>query len=177
MKFVALPLVGAWVIEPTPSHDSRGFFCRTFCRHELTSRGLSAEIDQCSLSFNHHSGTLRGMHYQVAPHQEVKIIRCTRGAVYDVIIDLRPDSATFKRWAAVTLTADNGWQIYVPQGMAHGFLTLTDGSELFYQISTPYHPESARGVRWNDPSFAIDWPAEPRIIADRDQQWPDFHTA
>ncbi|MBF0124995.1 MAG: dTDP-4-dehydrorhamnose 3,5-epimerase [Magnetococcales bacterium] len=174
MKFSPLPLVGAWLIEPTPFHDARGFFSRTFCQTELASQNLVTTVNQCSVSFNHQRGTLRGMHYQVDPYPEVKIVRCSRGAVYDVIIDLRPDSPTFRQWTGVALTADNGLQIYVPAGMAHGFLTLADGSELYYQISEAYHPECARGVRWNDPTFAITWPDEVRVIADRDQQWPNF---
>ena len=174
MKFTPLPLQGAFLIEPEPIADARGFFARTFCREEFSTHGLNPELQQCSLSFNTLKGTLRGMHYQTEPHQEVKLVRCTMGSIHDVIIDLRPDSATFRRWTSVRLTAENRTSIYIPEGVAHGFLTLDDNCEVFYQMSEPFHPGSIAGVRWNDPAFAIQWPEDPCVISDRDRDYPDF---
>jgi dTDP-4-dehydrorhamnose 3,5-epimerase len=172
--FTETPLVGAFVIEPEPLEDSRGLFARTWCRTEFQERGLETRIAQCSTSLNTTRGTLRGMHYQGSPYGETKIVRCTRGSMYDVIIDLRPDSPTFTRHFGLVLTADNHRMVYVPTGFAHGFQTLEDGTELFYQVSEVYAPEYARGVRWNDPVFGIQWPDADRIIVDRDRDYPDF---
>jgi dTDP-4-dehydrorhamnose 3,5-epimerase len=172
--FTETPLGGAFVIEPEPLEDARGLFARTWCRNEFEARGLEIRIAQCSTSLNRTRGTLRGMHYQAPPHAETKVVRCTRGSIYDVIIDLRLDSPTFTRHFAVVLTADNRRMVYVPTGFAHGFQTLEDGTEVFYQISEPYAPAAARGVRWNDPAFGIRWPDADRILADRDRDYPDF---
>lgn len=175
MIFTETALPGAWVVEPEPVHDERGFFARTFDRDAFATRGLCTAFAQCSVSYNHRAGTLRGLHFQAAPHEEAKLVRCTAGAVFDVIVDLRPGSATRGRWAAVELSAENRRALYIPEGFAHGFQSLADGSELFYQISVPYRPESARGVRWDDPAFAIAWPeAERRIVSARDRSYPDF---
>ena len=174
MIFTETPLRGAFVIEPEPLADGRGLFARTWCRNEFAARGLETRIAQCSTSLNPTRGTLRGMHYQVAPHAETKLVRCTRGALYDVIIDLRPGSPTFTRHFGVVLTADNRTMVYVPAGFAHGFQTLEDGTELFYQISEFHASEAGRGVRWDDPAFGIRWPDAERIIAERDRAYPDF---
>lgn len=174
MKFLPTPLAGAYIIELEPQQDERGSFTRTFCREEFVRRGLRFEFAQCSVSLNHRRGTLRGMHYQIKPHQEAKLIRCTRGRMHDVIVDLRTGSPSLKQWLAVELSADNGRMIYVPEGFAHGFLTLADDTEVFYQISEVHHPESARGLRWNDPAFGIAWPEPVQVISDRDRDYPDF---
>jgi dTDP-4-dehydrorhamnose 3,5-epimerase len=175
--FVETPVAGALVVEPQPIEDERGFFARTFSAEEFAERGLDVRVDQCSVSFNARAGTLRGMHYQAAPHGETKLVRCTRGAIFDVAVDLRPDSPTYLRWAGLELTAENGRALYVPEGCAHGFQTLTDGAEVLYQISTPYVPDAARGVRWDDPAFGIEWPEAPpggRTMSARDAEYPDF---
>jgi dTDP-4-dehydrorhamnose 3,5-epimerase len=172
--FTETKLRGAFIIEPEPVEDERGFFARAWCRREFAARGLNSTVAQCGLSFNKKRGTLRGMHYQVAPYEEVKIVRCTRGAIYDVIIDLRPESPTFKQYIAVVLSAENRKALYVPERVAHGLQTLEDETEVFYQISEFYAPESARGVRWNDPTFAIEWPPAERTIIERDATYPDF---
>ena len=174
MIFTETPLPGAFIIEAEPLEDSRGLFARTWCLAEFEARGLETRIAQCSTSLSTVSGTLRGMHYQVSPRAETKLVRCTRGSIYDVIIDLRPESPMFTRHFGVVLTADNRKMIYVPTGFAHGFQTLQDGTELFYQVSEFYSPEHARGVRWNDPVFGIGWPDAERTIADRDRDYPDF---
>jgi dTDP-4-dehydrorhamnose 3,5-epimerase len=162
------------VIDLEKRTDERGFFARTYCEREFDSHKLYSRFVQCNTSFNKLKGTLRGMHFQEAPHGEVKLIRCTRGAIYDVIIDLRPESATFKKYFAAVLSAENGRMLYVPQRFAHGFQTLEDNTEVFYQMSQFYAPEHARGVRWNDPAFGIEWPEGERIILDRDQSYGDF---
>ena len=174
MIFTPTPLPGAIIVEPEPHEDARGLFARTWCRQEFEAHGLETRLAQCSTSFNKRKGTLRGMHYQAAPMAETKLVRCTRGAIFDVIIDLRPDSPTFTRHVAVTLTAENRTALYVPVGFAHGFQTLADDTEVFYQISELYSAEHARGVRWNDPAFAIAWPEDERIITERDRTYPDF---
>ena len=174
MKFSPTVLAGAYVIDIEPVPDERGFFARSWCHEEFSRHGLNPDLAQCSISFNKKRGTLRGMHYQAKPHEETKVVRCTRGAIYDVILDLRPESSTFRKWIAVELSADNRRMLYIPAGLAHGFQSLTDDTEVFYQISTPYHPESARGVRWNDPAFGIEWPVMERVISDKDRQYPDF---
>jgi dTDP-4-dehydrorhamnose 3,5-epimerase len=177
MIFQETSLPGAFVIEPERFEDERGFFARTWCRREFAQRGLSVELAQCNTSFNTKKGTLRGMHFQVAPHAEIKLVRCTRGAIYDAIIDLRPDSPAYRRWFAVELTAENLRQLYIPAGFAHGFQTLADGSEVFYQMSEFYHPDSARGVRWDDPALGIIWPLPVSVISPRDRTYPLLETS
>ncbi|MEW6585079.1 MAG: dTDP-4-dehydrorhamnose 3,5-epimerase [Nitrospirota bacterium] len=174
MRFTGTGLKGVCVVEPEKLEDERGFFARTWCLREFKERGLNFQLVQCSVSFNTKKGTLRGMHYQTAPHEEAKLVRCTMGSVYDVIIDLRKDSETYKRWLAVELTAENHRMLYIPEGFAHGFLTLADDTEVFYQMSEFYHPDCARGVRWNDPAFSIRWPTNVTVISDRDRTYQDF---
>jgi dTDP-4-dehydrorhamnose 3,5-epimerase len=177
MRFLETGLQGAWVIEPEPHGDERGFLARTFCAREFVARGLCTQWVQCSTVVNAARGTLRGLHFQRAPHAEVKLVRCTAGAVYDAIVDLRPESPSFRRWFAVELSAANRRMVYVPEGFAHGMQTLTEDAELFYMMSEFYAPEVAGGVRWDDPAFGIPWPAPPpdgRIISGRDQNWPDY---
>src|SRR5262245_7378870 len=174
MTFTETGLAGAFVLDINPSEDERGFFARSWCSDEAAARGLESRMVQCSISSNARKGTLRGLHYQVAPFQEAKLVRCTAGAIYDVIVDLRPGSPTRCRYVGVELSAANHRTLYVPKGFAHGFLTLMDESEVFYQISEFYHPDAQRGVRWNDPAFAIAWPAPPAIISPRDATYADF---
>lgn len=174
MEFLKTKLPGVFEIHIEAKPDERGFFARTWCPMEFEVQGLAGKLVQCSLSFNKRKGTLRGMHYQVAPYEETKLIRCTQGAIYDVVVDLRPGSPTFKNWVAVELTSEKHNMIYVPQGCAHGFLTLEDGAEVIYQMSEVQHAESARGVRWDDPTFQIEWPARVEVISERDQNYPDF---
>ena len=174
MIFTPTPLAGAFVIEPEPIPDARGLFARTWCQRELEAHELDGHLAQCSTSFNKRKGTLRGMHYQVAPFAETKIVRCTRGSMYDVILDLRPESPTFRRHFGATLTADNRKAMYIPKGFAHGFQTLEDDTEVLYQISEFYSPEHSRGVRWNDPAFGIAWPPDERILSERDRAYSDF---
>jgi len=167
-------LKGAFLIEPEELQDERGSFARIWCERELAAQGLNSKLAQCSISFNLKKGTLRGVHYQVAPHEEAKLVRCTSGAIHDVIIDLRPESAAFKRYFATVLSANNRKMLYVPERFAHGFQTLEDRTEVLYLITEFYSPEHARGVRWDDPAFAIAWPPAERIISYRDQTYPDF---
>jgi dTDP-4-dehydrorhamnose 3,5-epimerase len=174
MKFIPMSLAGAYVVEMEPVADERGFFARFWCRDEFRAAGLNSNVEQSSISFNRKRGTLRGMHYQAAPHEEVKLVRCTRGAIWDVLLDLRTNSSTFRRWVAVELTANNGKMAYVPAGFAHGFQTLTDEAEVQYQISEAYHAELTRGVRWNDPAFGIEWPLPDPILSARDREFLDF---
>lgn len=175
MTFCDTPLADVLVIEPERIEDERGFFARTFAHDEFARRGLRTSFAQCSVSYNRKAGTLRGMHLQKAPHEETKLIRCTRGAIFDVALDLRPGSASYRRWFAVELTAENRRMIYIPEGVAHGFQALTDDSEVFYQISVPFDAASATGVRWDDPAFEIEWPpAAARVISARDRSYPDF---
>lgn len=171
MKFAETRLKGAYAIVPDLIEDERGFFARTFCQKEFEAHGLRPTLVQCSVSFNKKKGTLRGMHYQVPPHEEAKLVRCTRGAIYDVVLDLRPSSPTFKQWVAEELTAANRRMVYIPEGFAHGFQTLADHTEVSYQMSEFYHPECARGVRWDDPAFKIDWPVADAIVSKRDQSY------
>lgn len=171
MIFKETKLKGSYLIEIEPIEDERGFFARTFCRKEFEAQGIQFNIVQCNTSYNKKRGTLRGMHYQVKPHEEAKLVRCTRGAVYDVLIDLRPDSPTFKQWNAVELSPENRQLLFVPKGVAHGFQTLEDNTELMYQMSEYYHPEVARGVRWNDPTFGIMWPLSSPVLSDRDRSY------
>jgi dTDP-4-dehydrorhamnose 3,5-epimerase len=174
MVFTETSLKGAFFIDLDRLEDERGFFARSWCQRELQAHGLNAELLQCNISHNRTRGTLRGLHYQVAPHEEVKLVRCTRGAVYDVIVDLRPDSDTFLKHVGLTLTAENHRALYVPAGVGHGFLTLADESDVFYQMSQFYEPLAARGVRYDDPAFAISWPEPVVVISDRDRTYPDF---
>lgn len=174
MIFTETKLNGVFIINIEPIEDERGLFARSWCREEFEVHGLNPELAQCNISFNKKKGTLRGMHYQKPPHEEAKLVRCTLGAIFDVIIDLRPDSPTYKQWVGEELTAQNHRMFYVPRMFAHGFVTLTDSTEVFYQMSTQYAPESATGVRWDDPVFNIHWPEQPKIISQRDQSYPDF---
>ena len=174
MIFKPTELPDSYVIEPERVGDIRGYFARTFCETDFAARGLNTRIVQCSVSLNHRKGTLRGMHYQIAPFGETKLVRCNRGAIYDVVIDLRRDSPAFKKYFAIQLDEHNGKMIYVPDGLAHGFQTLEDDTEVFYQMSQIYSAEHARGVRWNDRAFGISWPEDERTILERDQKYPDF---
>jgi dTDP-4-dehydrorhamnose 3,5-epimerase len=172
------PLAGAFELVPEPIEDERGFFARVWDRDELAALGLEVGSSQCSVAFNHAAGTLRGLHFQAEPHAETKLVRCTRGAVHDVIVDIRPGSATFARWTAVELSERNRTTLYVPKGFAHGYQTLEDGSEVWYQMADPYVPESQRGLRWDDPRLGIEWPpAARRVISARDEAWPPFAEA
>lgn len=157
-----------------PHRDERGYFARTWCKEEFAAHNLNARLAQCSTSFNRQRGTLRGLHYQAEPYAETKLIRCTRGAVYDVIVDIRPQSPSFKQWLSVELTAENLLMLYVPEGFAHGFQTLEDDTELFYQISEFYHPECSRGIAFDDPAFDFRWPIAERIMSERDRNFPAF---
>jgi dTDP-4-dehydrorhamnose 3,5-epimerase len=174
MIFAETTLKGAFLVELERREDERGFFARTWCQREFEAHGLYTRWVQCNISFNKRTGTLRGMHYQAAPYAEAKLVRCTRGAVYDVILDLRRGSPTFKQWLAVELTTDNRRMLFIPEGFAHGFQTLADDTEVFYQMSQLFAPEYAKGVRWNDPAFDIAWPADERTISGRDRNYPDF---
>ena len=174
MIFTETKLKGAFLVEPELMKDERGFFARSFCENEFKEHGLKSRVLQCNLSFNGAKGTLRGMHYQISPFAEAKLVSCTRGAVYDVIIDLRPDSSTYCQWFAAELTAENYRMLYIPEGFAHGFQTLTENTMVFYQMYEFYHPEAARGVRWDDPTFAIKWPLTARNITKKDRTYPDF---
>ena len=175
MIFKETKLSGAFLLELERFEDERGFFARTWSEKEFAERGLQSFLAECNISFNKKKGTLRGMHYQAPPHGQAKIVRCTKGSIYDVVIDLRNDSPTFKQSVGVQLTASNRLTLYVPIGFAHGFQTLEDDTEVFYQMSSPYVAESGRGVRWNDPAFAIHWPDDtPVIINERDRAYPDF---
>ena len=174
MRFTEQSLSGVFIVAPERHIDRRGHFARTFCRDEFVSHGLAGDFVQCNTSYNARRGTLRGMHFQRAPHEETKLVRCTRGAIFDVVLDLRPDAPTFCRWRAVELTADNGLALYVPGGFAHGFQSLTDEAEVFYQMSEQFHPESAGAVRWDDPAFGIEWPIRLPILSDNDASYQDF---
>ncbi|MDX6718813.1 MAG: dTDP-4-dehydrorhamnose 3,5-epimerase [Solirubrobacteraceae bacterium] len=175
MRFEETPLRGAWVIEPDRVEDERGYFARTYDRDEFAARGIELPVVHCNTSLNDRAGTLRGMHLQVAPHGEPKLVRCTRGAIYDVIVDLRPDSPTHLAWFGAELSEENGRALYAPVGLAHGFQTLRDASEVLYMMGHEYIPSAASGVRWDDPAFAIAWPpASPRVISERDASFPDY---
>ncbi len=174
MRITETPIAGAFLIEIDPIADERGFFARTWCVNELRRHGLQAGLVQCSLSHNRKRGTLRGLHRQVAPHEETKIVRCPRGGIYDVILDLRPDSPTYRRWHGAELSETNHRALYIPGGVAHGFQTLVDDSDVHYQMSEFFHPESARGVRWDDPAFGIAWPIADPIMSQRDRSYPAF---
>jgi dTDP-4-dehydrorhamnose 3,5-epimerase len=174
MIFVETEVAGAFIIEPEKFEDERGFFALTWSQREFAERGLNSKLVECNLSVNVRKGTLRGMHYQSEPFAQAKLVRCTAGAIYDVAVDLRPDSATFKKWEAVELSADNRRMLYIPEGCAHGFQTLEAASEVFYQMSEVYAPNCSGGVRWNDAAFGIEWPEDERIVIDRDRNYPDF---
>ena len=174
MIFKETRLKRAFIIELEKLVDERGFFARSWCQKEFEAHGLNPNLVQCNISFNERKGTLRGMHYQDAPFPEAKVVRCTQGAIYDVVVDLRCDSPDFRRWVGLTLTASERNMVYVPPGFGHGFVTLEDRSEVFYQMSEFYHPELSRGVRWNDPAFQIAWPEKVEVISDRDRSYPDF---
>jgi dTDP-4-dehydrorhamnose 3,5-epimerase len=172
--FTETKLKGAYLIEVQKLEDDRGFFGRTFCQKELGQLGLNPNVVQANVSNNKKKGTLRGMHYQMVPYSEVKIVRCTRGAIYDVIIDMRPESPTYKQWIGAELTGENYTMLYVPENFAHGFQTLEDDTEVIYQVSQFYTPGSEHGIRYDDSAFRIDWPLEVRVISDKDRSWPDY---
>jgi dTDP-4-dehydrorhamnose 3,5-epimerase len=175
LKITPTTIAGVFLVDIERLSDDRGFFARTSCVREFAEHGLNTAWVQSSISYNQKKGTLRGMHYQAEPAPETKLVRCTAGAVFDVVVDLRPDSATFRQWLGVELSAENRRAIYIPPGIAHGFQTLADETELFYQISEFFRPELSRGVRWDDPAFKIDWPAaDPRIMSERDRSYPDL---
>lgn len=174
MEFTAGPVTGAFLVDLEERSDERGFFARGFATDEFKARGLDPAVVQANISFNHRRGTLRGMHWQEPPHAETKLIRCTRGAVFDVVVDIRADSPSYLRWMAAELTADNRRAMYAPRGVAHGYLTLTDDAEVHYQVSHPFTPEADRGARWDDPAFAIEWPFPPVLVSARDAGHPPF---
>jgi len=174
MRFSEVSLLGAYLIEVEESSDERGSFGRTFCRREYQAHGLNPDVAQRSTSVNPRAGTLRGMHYQLAPHAEAKTIRCTRGAIFDVIVDLRADSPTYLQWFGIELSAQNRKLLYVPPGLAHGFESLTAQAEVDYQMSEEHRPELGRGIRWDDPAFGIRWPLRPQVMSVRDRDYPDF---
>lgn len=176
MLFQTTPLPGVFILEPERKEDDRGFFARTWCEKEFAAHGLETRFVQCSISFNHKSGTVRGMHYQAPPHEETKVVRCTAGAIYDVVLDLRTGSPTYGIWTAAELTATNRRAFYIPKGCAHGLQTLADDTDILYMISEAYVQESSRGVRWDDTAFGIQWPLAVTCISDRDRAYPD-HTS
>ncbi len=174
MQFNSTPLPGACLIDLEKRGDDRGFFARVFCEQEFRAQGLASRFVQVNNSLSADKGTLRGMHYQLAPHAETKLVRCIRGAIWDVILDLRPDSPTFCQHFGAELSAENRRMMYVPKGFAHGFITLHDDTEAFYFADEPYAPDNERGIRWNDPHFRIEWPAKPAVLSDRDRDQRDF---
>jgi dTDP-4-dehydrorhamnose 3,5-epimerase len=177
MKFTESRIPGAWIVDITAIRDDRGFFAMTWLPAEFRAHGIEPDLAQCNLAFNHKRGTLRGMHFQHAPHAQAKIIRCTRGALLDVIVDLRPASPAYCHWEAVELTADNRRMLYMPEGIAHGYLTLADDTEAYYHASAPWEPKAEGGVRWNDPRFGIVLPFAPEVISGKDAAWPDYPAA
>ena len=174
MKFTETKLKGAYIIDLNKLEDDRGFFARAWCQKEFEEHGLNGRLSQANMSYNKRKGTLRGLHYQIAPYQEAKMVRCVRGALYDVIVDLRKDSPTYKQWIGVELTQDNHRMLYVPEDFGHAFITLVDDTVAFYQVSEFYTPGAERGLRWNDPALGIDWPMEPAVVSEKDANWPDF---
>jgi dTDP-4-dehydrorhamnose 3,5-epimerase len=172
MIFTELPLSGAYAVDMQRLEDERGFFARSYCAEEFAARGLGPELRQCSVSYNAHKGTLRGLHYQSAPHEEHKLVRCTAGAIFDVIVDIRASSPTYRQWYATELTADNHLALFIPPGFAHGFVSLTDHTEVYYMISAAHAPEFGRGLRWSDPAIGIEWPLPPAVISARDANYP-----
>jgi dTDP-4-dehydrorhamnose 3,5-epimerase len=177
MIFTETKLKGAYIIDVKRIEDERGFFGRSYCEKEFEEYGLNTNIVQTNVSYNKKKGTLRGMHMQITPYEETKLVRCTRGAIYDVIIDMRENSDTYKQWIGVELTADNYRMLFVPEGFAHGFITLEDNSDVTYQVTQFYTPGSEKGIRWNDPAFNIEWPIEPVVVSEKDQAHPDFEKA
>ncbi|QKT02479.1 dTDP-4-dehydrorhamnose 3,5-epimerase [Ectothiorhodospiraceae bacterium 2226] len=177
MIFEPTTLKDAWLIKPEKLSDKRGFFARTWCQREMEEKGLVARLVQANISYNATRGTLRGMHYQIAPYEETKLVRCTRGAIYDVIIDLREDSPTFRQWFGVDLTAENSHMLYVPEGFAHGYQTLQDDTEVAYQVSEFFTPNSERGIHYQDPAFAVEWPLEVSVISEKDAGWVPYTLA
>jgi len=174
MTFIKTKLPGVMIIEIEPQTDERGFFARVFCAEEFAQHGLNGNVAQSSVSFNHHKGTLRGMHWQSPPHAEDKLVRCTAGSIFDVVVDIGADSPHRGQWYASELSAENRKMLYIPRGYAHGFLTLANNTEIFYQISTPYAPSATRGFRWDDPDVAIKWPLAPTVISARDRTYPNL---
>lgn len=175
MIFKETHLKGAFIVEPERIEDTRGFFARAWCKNEFDTHGLNSRFVQCNISFNKNRGILRGMHYQATPHEEIKLVRCTKGTIYDAIVDLRQGSPTYLKWIGVELTEQNHKMLYVPEGFAHGYQTLSDNTEVFYQVSQFYSPESERGVRWDDPAFGIKWPEiDNLVISEKDKNWPDY---
>jgi dTDP-4-dehydrorhamnose 3,5-epimerase len=174
MLFTETTIVGVWIIDLDPRDDERGWFARSFCQDEYRAHGLNPHIAQCNISVNRKKGTLRGMHYQATPYAEAKTVRCTRGAIYDVALDLRPESPTFLRWFGLELTGENYRMLYIPEGLAHGFQSVTDDSEVLYEMSEFYHPEASCGLRWDDPAFGITWPLPDPVLSDRDRTYPDW---
>ena len=174
MLFTKTELKGAYIIKLEPLEDERGFFARTFCKKEFEAHGLNANIVQCNISFNKKKGTIRGMHYQADPYEEIKLVRCTMGTIYEVIIDIRPDSTSYTQWIAVELTAENYRMLYIPKGFAHWFQAFIDNTEVFYHMSEFYHPECTRGIKWDDPSIRIKWPISNPILSDKDKAFVEF---
>jgi len=177
MIFTPTALTGATIVDIEPRQDERGFFARAWCQNEFEAQGLNGRLAQTNLSYNKKKGTLRGMHYQVPPHAEAKLMRCTRGAIWDMIVDLRPTSSTYRQSLGIELTADNHRMLYVPEGFAHGFITLVDETEVTYQVSEFYTPGAERGVRWNDPALCLEWPIAMQVISEKDAHWPDLAAA
>jgi len=173
MEFTETRLPGAYLVRLKKIADHRGFFARGWCRDEALAHGLNPNMVQLNIGFSPRKGTLRGLHFQLQPHEEAKFVRCTRGAIFDVIVDLRPDSATFRQWLGAELSADGGTLLYAPEGFAHGYQTLTDDAEMYYQTSAPFAPAAAKGVRYNDPAFGIEWPLPVSVISKADEEWPD----
>jgi dTDP-4-dehydrorhamnose 3,5-epimerase len=174
MNFIETGIPGAVIVEPSPRGDARGFFARVWCEKEFGALGLSTRFVQANMSVSTHRATLRGLHYQAAPHSEAKLIRCTRGCIYDVVVDLRPRSPGYGRWIGRELSADNRRMLYVPEGCAHGYQTLADDTEVFYPVTAPYAPDSERGIRFDDPAFGIEWPLEVAVMSEKDRSWPDY---
>jgi dTDP-4-dehydrorhamnose 3,5-epimerase len=175
MQFTETEIRGAFILDAEQIADERGFFARSWARDEFEAHGLNPNLAQCNLSYNHRKGTVRGMHWQAAPHAETKLVRCTQGGIYDVIVDLRADSPTYLRWIGVELTAENRRALYIPEGCGHGFQTLADATEVLYMITEYYTPAAARGMRWNDPAINVAWPLAVTVISERDAQYPDWH--
>ena len=174
MIFSEMELCGAYLVDIESMHDERGFFARSWCGDEFEAHGLNPALVQCNISYNKKKGTLRGMHFQIAPHEEAKLVRCVRGAIYDVIVDLRPDSSTYCCWQGVELNEENRRALYVPEGFAHGFYTLADDTEISYQMSSRFVPGSSAGIRWDDPAIAIQWPEQPTCMSEKDRSYPGF---
>lgn len=174
MKLFQTQIEGVKLVQPERLEDDRGFFARTWCDATFETNGLNGQLRQCNISFNNKAGTLRGMHLQLPPHEEAKLVRCTMGIIYDVVLDLRPESETYLQWEAFELSAANRFELYIPEGIAHGFQTLSDNAEVFYQMSETFHPELSVGYRWDDPAFRIEWPLEVTAISERDQQHAYF---